>query len=113
MPDFPEWLQNELDKRDWRQIDLARRSGIYPNYITFLIIGKIRPGPKFCRPIAHALDLPQEVVFRQAGLLSPLPYEYSTYTEWINIFSQLSEDNQQELIEFARIKLERTNRKPR
>ena len=108
MSDFPEWLQGELDKREWRQIDLSRKSGIYPNYITFLIIGKILPGPKYCRSIADALDLPQELVFRRAGLLSPLPFDCSNYTEWINLYSQLSEDNQQEMIEFARIKLERS-----
>ena len=111
MSDFPEWLQGELDKRGWRQIDLARRSGIYPTYITFIIQGNRRPGPKFCKPIADALDLPQEIVFRQAGLLSPLLFDCSTYTEWINLFSQLSQYNQQEMIEFARIKLERKNQK--
>ena len=113
MSDFPEWLQGELDKREWRHKEFAQRSGLIRPYITFLIIGKHRPRPKYCRPIADALDLPQELVFRRAGLLSPLPFDCSNYTEWIKLFSQLSEGNQQEMIEFARIKLERTNRKPR
>ena len=108
MSDFPEWLQGELDKRGWKHSDLARKSGSLPTYITGLLAGYRLPSPRFCRPIAHALDLPEEVVFRKAGLLSTLPFDSSKYTDWIGLFSQLSEDNQQEMIEFARIKLKRT-----
>ena len=107
MTDFPGWLQGELDKRGWRQIDLARKLGLPQNYITSQIIGRQLPGPDHCREIANALNLSQEFVFRQAGILSPLPFNSSMYSQWNEIFSQLSDDNKQEMLEFARVKLNR------
>ncbi len=105
MASFPEWLQEQLDERGWRQIDLVNRSGIYSSYITYILQGKHKPGPKFCRSIASALDLKEELVFIQAGHLSPKIYTEYNYEDWITSYSQLSISDQQELIEFARFKL--------
>lgn len=105
MSDFSEWLQDQLDERGWRQKDLVNSTGIYSSYITHILQNKHLPRPKFCRSIARGLDLQEEVVFLQAGHLSPKNYSDSDLEYWTSVFSQLSIHDQQELIEYARFKL--------
>lgn len=68
---FTEWLQAELDKRSWLANDLAKRAGLGSGSLSQIMNGYRKPGPDLCRSIAAAMHLPEELVFRQAGLLSP------------------------------------------
>ncbi len=71
--DFAEWLETELKNRDWRPADLARESGLYAATINRILNRERHAGPETCRAIAHALDIDEVIIFRKAGLLSPLP----------------------------------------
>lgn len=70
--DFSEWLQSELDKRQWRQADLARSGKIATSMLSRIINRERFPGPDTCRSIARAFGIPPEEVLRQAGLLPKL-----------------------------------------
>jgi transcriptional regulator with XRE-family HTH domain len=66
---FPNWLQSELDKRQWSQADLAYSAGISRAVINKLLNKKTYPQPDTLQAIARALKIPVETVYRVAGLL--------------------------------------------
>jgi len=70
---FSEWLKQELDKRNWKQADLARASQLDSAVISNLMNGKRRSGENTARAIAHALKLPVDLVFEKANMLPPKP----------------------------------------
>ena len=69
---FRGWLENELDRRDWRPIDLARR--INPEYpanvassISKWMSGKRQPDTASCAVIADILGADLDTVLELAG----------------------------------------------
>jgi transcriptional regulator with XRE-family HTH domain len=71
--DFAEWLENELDKREIKPVELARIAGIDPGVVTRILKAERSARPKTLESIAHALRLPPEFVFEKAGILPPKP----------------------------------------
>lgn len=71
--DFPTWLQAHMNQRGWSQSDMARASGINRAVINKVLSSQSKPAPETLESIARALRLPQETVFRAAGLLPPSP----------------------------------------
>ncbi len=72
---FNEWIEQELESREWRQADLARVMGSSEGMVSMVLRGERKPGPDFCNGIARAFAVPPETVFRLAGLLPALPEE--------------------------------------
>ena len=70
---FAEWLQTELNKRQWTQAELARRANTTDATLSRIISGTRQAGPDAALAIARALKEPPERVFRLAGLLPPGP----------------------------------------
>lgn len=75
---FPDWLQSELDKRDWSQADLANSAGISRAVVNKLLNRKTFPQPDTLQAIARAFKIPVETVYRAAGLL-PQETESETF----------------------------------
>ena len=107
---FSGWLQEELNKREWTQADLSRKSEVSQAQIARIMSGSRGIGPEACKEIAHALDLPEEEVFRQAGLLSPKVEEPPNLGEWIRMFVLADEEERDRMLEVART-LSRRSRK--
>ena len=105
---FVEWLQAELDDRNWSQADLAKKTNTATGTISRIMTTSRGPGIDFCKAVAAAFNLPQETVFRAAGLLDPKPDADPELAEWKHIFSQAKTDiDRQRLLELARFELER------
>jgi transcriptional regulator with XRE-family HTH domain len=98
--DFIAWLESELTDRDWKQADLARKSGLSTGYLSKLFSReRPRPGVDACRAIARALGLPDIEVLRVAGLADPEPPSDSpVVVELIREFAQLSDDDQEAIL---------------
>ena len=64
------WINSELDQRGWSRSEAARRGGFSSSTLDKVIGGFSRPGPVLCRGIARAFGLPDDEVFRKAGILS-------------------------------------------
>lgn len=105
-----EWLNEELQKRNWTRAELARRGGFNSSSLYLLDSGRRRPGPEICEGIARALNLPVEAVFRHAGLLPPVPESSPVSEELAYINRQLPPSKQLELLDLARVILERYER---
>jgi transcriptional regulator with XRE-family HTH domain len=107
---FSEWLLRELDERGWNQADLARASCLTTAAISRLMNGSRGIGPDACNAIANAFKLPPEIVFRKAGLLPLDKEEIPGMAELCVLVELLDDDDRQELLEIARLKLERQER---
>lgn len=89
--ELAEWLEAEMKKRGWKNRELARKAGIahssvgralnpYPDSL---------PGKKVLAAIARALRVPDEMVFRKAGVLSREPEHLTDHEMLIHVYEQL------------------------
>lgn len=71
--DFLSWVNGEVDRRGWRNAELARRMGVSDATVSRTLSGEHAPSFEFCVGLARALGELPETVLRRAGLLPPLP----------------------------------------
>ena len=107
---FSEWLEKELEKRDWSYNELAKRAGLSSGYVSMVMTGQRRPKEKFCNAVARALNVPPVEVFRRAGILPPAPEETATVLEVVYLMSQLPPEEQERLLITARAWIEARER---
>lgn len=103
METFGDWLAKEVRDRNWNLSDLARAAGLRPSTLSRVMSETSKAGPIVCRAVAKALKIPEEMVFRQAGLLSPLlaPEGDPTLPELLEVARQLPLGERRELLEYA------------
>ena len=73
--DFVDWLQKELDKRNWNRSELVRQARASGHKLTTSQVSRVMTREQVgtvevIMAIASALDLPSEDVFRVRGWLS-------------------------------------------
>lgn len=73
--EFKDWLQKELDKREWRATDLARIGNIDNGLISRILSGAREPSVKTLEKIADAFRVPLARIYQEAGLLPPDPQD--------------------------------------
>jgi transcriptional regulator with XRE-family HTH domain len=100
--DFADWLQKELDKRDWSQAKLAKNAGINRTGINKIInrSHKTNPSPETLEAIAKALKIPADEVYRHAGILPPVSEQDSQDELAQYLFDQLNDDNKTKALEY-------------
>jgi transcriptional regulator with XRE-family HTH domain len=86
------WIEEQLQKRDWRPADLARVAGIKDATLSRILNETRQAGPDVCNAIAKALDEPPEKVFRLAGILPPLPPPVEEEREALGLLRNLPPD---------------------
>ncbi len=101
------WVEGELKKRDWSLSDLAKKANLHPGTISNILTKTRKPGPDVCLAIADALNLPEETVFRYAGLLRHKPEADSEAEEMLHLFQQLGEDKRKLALIMLRAWVER------
>ncbi len=113
METFVDWLENELNKRNWSRADLSRHADISQSAISHIYAGSRKPGKDVCSKIARALKLPEETVFRAAGILQPT-YDQEdwspTLLEWVKLFKDASDEEREIMLENARFFSNRSNK---
>jgi len=110
METFAHWLQTKMDERGYSQADLARRSGIKAASISRILNGTRNIGTEASKAIAQALLLDEDVVYRMAGLMGVKPNADETVSEITHIYHELDDDNQQDLLDYARLRLSKQGR---
>ena len=100
---FSEWLVDALNEKGWSRSEAAKRGNISASMMDKVINGSSEPGLVFYRGIAKAFKLTLIQVLEKAGEYTPGPNQ----NEWDNIFERLSLEDQQELLEIARLKAAR------
>lgn len=90
MNEFIDWLNMQVELRDWSYRKLSKRAGISAATVSDVINLKTRPTWDFCAAIARAFGEPPEKVFRIAGLLPAQPPAVEEEKEAIAILRSLS-----------------------
>ena len=104
--DFADWLEEQMKTHNVNQSQLAGRGGITRSAINKLLSRQQRePGTEMLKAIAKGLNVPPEIVLRAAGLLPPERTVKEKYEELLQILDQLSEEGQEEIIDYARYRL--------
>lgn len=65
------WLQDEMQRENLSQADVARRCGVDRQLVNAILLEKGDPKPDTLRALAFGLKIPPVQVFRIAGLLPP------------------------------------------
>jgi transcriptional regulator with XRE-family HTH domain len=104
--DLPQWLRNELKKRDWSQVDLSRKTGISTTQIARILSGERGMGVETLVSIANAFGISPITIIRAAGLL-PEGGEHASFEDWQFLLNQLPADEQEEVRKIVEMKIER------
>jgi len=107
---FGDWLQQQLNERDWTQADLVRQSKITSAGISRIMTGQRLPGKRSLGQFAHALRLPPETLYRAAGLLPPERESTPTLDQANYLLALLPEQDQEEVLALIQFRLERKAR---
>ena len=108
--DFAGWLNNELDKRGWTQNQLTKKAGLASGTISNILTNSRKMGVDTAVAIARAFNISPQTVLEAAGVLPPEPGIDPGFEEWLYMLAQLPERDQEELLQIARMKLERQER---
>lgn len=111
MTSFGEWLQGQLDERQWKAIRLTEKTGLDSGIISRALSNERIPSPKSLQKIADALDLDFDVVYAASIGKQPGTQEKTKLRILTNIASQLDEDDVDDLIDSARSKRRRKEAK--
>ena len=108
---FTEWLQSEMDKRNWNKADLAREIGFSEAAISHIFTGHRKPGVKMCRALSKLFNLPLGMIYEYAGIM-PTDQQLDTMTrEAIHLFSQLDEEDRERQLAEMRWQIERRQKR--
>lgn len=105
---FSQWVFENLKEKGWSQAELARRSGLTRGAISNIINNyRNRPTPETVKSIARAFGRPDEEVMRIAGYLTPKPTIEVDSEEILYLLRQLDREDIQDVIDYARMRLEK------
>lgn len=108
MVKFSDWLDAQLEERNWTRAELARRSGIHQSTLSMIYNGLRNVGTDSADAIANAFHLPASVVYIAAGLL-PESENIDEYEEQvIHLLHQLPPEDREEILELIKFKITRT-----
>lgn len=65
--EFGRWLENEIDRRDWKQADFAREGKFKPQNVSRWIKGAVQPSYDSARQIARTLGVTTDEVLIRTG----------------------------------------------
>jgi len=114
-PTFFKWLDTRLHDLDLTDYAVAKKAGIAHSVISKARSGVQGIGWDAGIALAQAINIPPEVVLRKLELLpiSPQGNHSALVDEILHIFPDLSEADQEEVLQIARLKLERKKRESR
>ena len=102
------WLDEVLKARGWTRNQLSTAAGLASGTLTNIFSGDKGIGKGVSKKIAKALNIPEEVVFREAGLIKKNP-DYDELTEKIvHLVSQMDEIDKNDVLQYAEVVLNRS-----
>jgi len=100
MKNFGSWLQSELDKREWTQADLARRSGMNSALVSYLTNGTRKLGLSSAIILSKTLRVPIETILAEAGHIQQPSQNEAKESQLLYLFRLLPEDEQDRMIAY-------------
>lgn len=104
--EFPQWLRQELEKREWSQVDLSRKTGISNAQVTRILSGERGFGVEALVAISNALNISPITIIRKAGLLPPGPDDKINFEDWQYLLEKMTPEEREEFWRFGQMKIE-------
>jgi transcriptional regulator with XRE-family HTH domain len=101
---FSEWLVEELNKRKWTQKELARRSGLNPSTINYIIKHHRGLGLKSVNRLAQALGIPEELIINTYENHRPTRESADIVSKACYVLRELPLRDQEEILAFIYLK---------
>jgi transcriptional regulator with XRE-family HTH domain len=98
MTEFAQWLNEELQRRGWRQADLVRATGISRAGISLLTSGQIRPAPQTVMQLSRVFKVSPDFIMRKVGYLPPREEQGDPTLEEVNFKYAMLPDDKKKLV---------------
>lgn len=102
---FAEWLKEYREQQGMSQSDLANAAGVGRSIISKIEKGQKQTHLATLTKIANALNLSQEFIYQQAGILQPAPADTEYQAILISKFEKLTKSEQNEILDWIDFKL--------
>jgi transcriptional regulator with XRE-family HTH domain len=100
---FASWLNAALAEKGWTQAELARRSGLTRQVISYYFSEKSKqPDETALQKIAKAFKLPVQQVYRAAGILPPDKEISEEIEQILHELAGMSREEQLEALSYIR-----------
>lgn len=99
------WLDDLLEDTGVTASQLSKMTGIDSAVISNIRSGRRGVGPDVARKIAHALKVPEETLFRKAGLLekkSGRDKQTEEIEQIVHVLEGMTKEEQQEYLSYLR-----------
>lgn len=94
-----DWLNKEMERRDWSMREASRRAGLAHNTISLYVRGERTPDPEVCAALADAFGVTTEYVMYLAGHIEHDPSRHDPTIEAIaRRIGQIPDPTQRELV---------------
>jgi len=108
--DFVDFLLDVMEDKEISPADITKRSGLSPSQVSKILNRESPAGQKALDSFARALNLPVDDLYRRAGILPMKPNDDETVSEITHISHALSEENRQDVRDYARLRLQKQER---
>jgi transcriptional regulator with XRE-family HTH domain len=108
--DFPNWLQDQMDKMGWRPRDLAKRAHISDAVISRILRSERGASIDTLLAIASALNVSPITMFRKAGFLPDGDGDDINFDDWKYLLEKLTPEDQDEIRRIANMKIDNYNK---
>lgn len=108
--EFGEWLRAEIKKTGKTQKEFSGLIGIEQPHLSRIISGDRGASTDTLKNIAKVLSIPEQTVLTQYGILSKKADINQKLSEATHILSMLGNDDLEEIIQIAKMKLDRDKR---
>lgn len=108
--DFVDYLLMNMEEKGLIPADITKRSGLSPSQVSKILNRESPPGKKAIDNFAIALRLPVDDLYRRAGILPVKPSDDETVSEITHIYHNLTDENREDLLDYARSRLQKQER---
>ncbi len=106
---FAAWVIELMKAENLGVREFARRVGVSHPTISDVISG-MTPSLKTCKAIADYTKMPLSVVLKKAGIMNEAKMDDASHQELAHIFESMNDVNRGDLIDYARMKLDKQKR---
>lgn len=105
--DFPKWLQEQLDSREWRPTDLARKSNLSDAAVSRVLKSERQADIDTLMSFAFAFNMSPMAIIRKAFDLPKAENEDDVnWDDWKHLINQLTPQEEQNIKRMTEVTIE-------
>jgi len=105
--DFPKWLQEQLDAREWRPTDLARKANLSDATVSRILKGERQADIDTLMGFAFAFNISPMAIIRKAFIFPETEKEDEVnWEDWKHLLNQMTPQEEQNIKRMAEVTIE-------